>query len=366
METNELLNDFQEVRECDFKGEHYSVRDNGAVYRHARIGKKVREYDEIWTFGKPNDVNGYMYFCSVRVHHIVATAFYGERDTKVYVVDHKDSNKRNNRVENLHWLTRLENVLKNPATQKKIIMCCGNIEVFLKNPTIIRRFANQNPDYSWMRTVSKEEAKCTLDNMNEWAQLPIEEPKGGKMGEWIYKSLGFNPQMEVMKELMQNEKQRRTNTIPVSYNWGLKDTPRELARESSSSIIEANSPKSAVQKDWRTPTDFPLCPTEVSVTALLDYYNNLSKGKLLTNNIYGGMTILDYAMNEDNTHIWVLCKSAEMDAVKPWALTGIYVDNDKFVHENLHSFFEEKGGYKYFTLAQGKEWKEGDCLDDYC
>ena len=47
-------------------------------------------------------------------------------------------------------------------------------------------------------------------------------------------------------------------------------------------------------------------------------------------------------------------------------LTGIYVDDGKFVHENLHSFFEEKGGYKQFTLAQGKEWTGGDSIDDYC
>lgn len=209
MERNELLNDFNEVRECDLKGEHYSVRDNGAVYRHARPNKRMRKYDNIWTFGTPNDTNGYMYLSDVRVHHIVATAYFGGRDTKVYIVDHKDSNRRNNRVENLHWLTRLENVLNNPATQKKIIFYCGSIEAFLKNPKLIRSFANQNPDYSWMRSVSKEEAKCTLNNMNEWAKKPSEEPKGDKMGEWIYKSLGFNPQMEILKELMNNNQQRR-------------------------------------------------------------------------------------------------------------------------------------------------------------
>ena len=33
---------------------------------------------------------------------------------------------------------------------------------------------------------------------------------------------------------------------------------------------------------------------------------------------------------------------------------------------NLGSFFEEDGGLKYFTLAQGKTWTGGDCFDDYC
>ena len=359
MEIIDLLNDYNEVRECDFKGEHYSVRDNGAVYRHARPNKRMRKYDNTWTFGKPNEDNGYMYLCSVRVHQIVATAYFGERDTKVYVVDHKDSNKHNNRIENLHWLTRLENVLKNPATLKKIIFYCGSIEAFLSNPAMIRSFANQNPDFSWMRSVSKEEAKKTLDNMNEWAKMPNEEPKGGKMGEWIFKSLGFNPQMEIMRNQMhQTQPRKRTQPIPIRVN---QETEKMIKN-----YVDANTPNSAVQKDWATSTDFPLCPLEVSDTALLDYYGNLSKGKVLTSNVYCRTEILDYAINEDNTHIWVLCKSLEKGSIKPWALTGIYIENGKFVHENLHTFFEEKGGYKQFTLAQGKEWNGGDGIDDYC
>lgn len=353
MKILDLLNDYKEVRECDFKGEHYSVRDNGAVYRHARIGKKARKYDEIWTFGKPNDVNGYMYFGSVRVHQLVATAFYGERDTKVYVVDHKDTNKRNNRVENLHWLTRLENVLKNPATLKRITMCCGSVEAFLKNPALIRHFANQNPNYCWMRTVSKEEAKRTLDNMNEWASLPIEEPKGGNMGEWIYKSLGFNPQMQIMNELSQRNNQ----------NQPVKSVHPSI--EIRNRLTNAHSPETAVQKDWKTPTDFPICPTIISETPLQDYYNRLSKGALITSNVYGGVIVIDFAIKEDKSYIWVLGKRTEDNPIKAWTLTGIYFEDGKFVHENLHSFFEEKGGQKYFTLAQGKEWNGGDCIDDY-
>lgn len=358
MEVNDLLNEFNEVRECDFKGEHYSVRDNGAVYRHARLNKKRRKYDNIWSFGTPSDVNGYMYLNDVRVHLIVATAYFGERDTKVYVVDHKDSNRRNNRIENLHWLTRLENVLKNPATLKKIIFYCGSIETFLNNPTLIRRFANQNPNYSWMRSVSKEEAKCTLENMNEWAKMPNEEPKGGKMGEWIYKSLGFNPQMEIMRSLMHISQPKKQNQ-PMSIH------DNQAYEEIIKSYVDANSPGCAVQ-DWMTPTDFPLCPLEVSDAAILDYYNNLSRGKIISSNVYGGTKIFDFAINEMNTYIWVLCRRTEKFPIKRWALTGIFVDSGKFVHENLGTFFEARGGYKKFILAQGKEWNGGDGVDDYC
>lgn len=38
-----LLNDYKEIKDCIYKGETYSVRDNGAVLRHSRIGKRVRK-----------------------------------------------------------------------------------------------------------------------------------------------------------------------------------------------------------------------------------------------------------------------------------------------------------------------------------
>lgn len=94
-----MINDYKEVRECVYKDEHYSVRDNGAVMRHLREGKKARKDDGIWTFGIKNSQNGYMHFGNAnghRVHIIVATAFLGTRDSKVYVVDHIDTNRCNN------------------------------------------------------------------------------------------------------------------------------------------------------------------------------------------------------------------------------------------------------------------------------
>ncbi len=71
------LNDFEKQYECIYKEEFYSVRDNGAVKRHARKGKQFRQLDNQWTFGKPNEKTGYAEIASVRVHRIVATAFHG-------------------------------------------------------------------------------------------------------------------------------------------------------------------------------------------------------------------------------------------------------------------------------------------------
>lgn len=37
---------YTEVKDCTYKDELYSVRDNGAVFRHAKDGHKPRKLDE--------------------------------------------------------------------------------------------------------------------------------------------------------------------------------------------------------------------------------------------------------------------------------------------------------------------------------
>ena len=158
------INDFKREAECIYKDERYSVRDNGAVLRHPRDGKRPRPTDDQWTFGKPNDKTGYMEIASVRVHRIVASAFHGEPPTKEHVVDHIDTNKRNNRPENLRWVTRLENVLLNPITAKRIAFVCGSVEAFLADPAKYRHLFSE-PYEQWMQTVSAEEAQISLHGL---------------------------------------------------------------------------------------------------------------------------------------------------------------------------------------------------------
>ena len=181
------LNDFTREETCEYKGEVYRVRDNGAVMRLTPEGRTPRRIDNIWTFGKPNDKTGYMDIGGQRVHRIVACAFHGNPPTEQHVVDHIDTNRRNNRPENLHWVTRLENALNNPITRARIENICGSIEVFLANPSVLRGHERIDPNFMWMRAVSPEEAQASLARLLEWAK-ERPESKGGKIGEWIYEN----------------------------------------------------------------------------------------------------------------------------------------------------------------------------------
>ena len=181
------INDFEQEKTCTYKDEVYSVRDNGAIMRHIREGKPKRKNDNLWTFGKPNLISGYLEFAGERVHRIVACAFLGDPPTDQHVVDHIDTNRQNNRPENLRWLTKLENVLLNEITRKKIEYICGSIEAFLQNPSLLRGHESEDPNFSWMRTVTKKEAENTLRNWKNLMERPkIDRGNSGQIDEWIF------------------------------------------------------------------------------------------------------------------------------------------------------------------------------------
>lgn len=323
--------DFSQEVFCTYKGERYSVRDNGAVFRYPGAGKRQRTADNRWTFGKLNDNTGYLEISSVRVHIIVATAFYGEKSTKEYVVDHIDTNRRNNRPENLRWLTRLENVVKNPITRKKIEFVCGcNIEEFLADPAKFRaKF--QAPNFKWMRTVSAEEAKACLENMQAWAKSD-QRPSGGSLGEWIFN----RPALQ-------------------------KQPPPDVR-----DIVKSKT-LNAVQLNWLVPSEFPCCPKEIADEPITAYAEKLKAGSIFCHNEVYSSIVFKSTISGDRRSLYVISKSAESKgAVKPWALAEITYDDGLFLHTSLGNFFTQEGVEKQYCLARGLEWTGGDSIDDYC
>lgn len=319
--------DFNQEVKCIYKDEHYSVRDNGAVLRHAREGKRLRKDDNQWTFGNPNNKTGYMEITSARIHRIVATAFHGEPPTKEHVIDHIDTNKRNNRPENLRWVTRLENVLLNPITIKRIELGCGcSIEEFLADPS---KFRNkfQEPNYKWMCTVSKEEAQTSKEKLLAWAESD-KLPSGGSLGEWVYNRSLQNQYVEEVPEF----------TISLTPN--------------------------AKQKNWKTPSEFPRCPQNTTDNPIATYAANLEIEKIFSRNQYSSSIIENFETLKDNSTLWVMCTNSDKNAIKPWSLAQVTYENELYVHENLGSFFKKDGAEKQFTLAQGLEWTGGDTFDD--
>lgn len=341
------IDNFSQVKECHYKGEHYAVRDNGAIFRFSRKGKRIRRDDNIWTWGNKNSQNGYMLLGSHRVHIIVATAFYGEKDSKIYVVDHVDTNRCNNRVENLRWLTRLENVLLNPVSRKKIaFLCGGDIMNFIKNPACLKDLAEQDKSFEWMRTVTQEEAQNAYNNVMRWTSLTSVSDK------------------ENMRTATIDTNPKDTSTS----SWIFKPqqhTVHSSIDETETIFYKAKSPDNALQMKWKTPTNFPCCPAEIGNNPLLEYYNNLKAGAVFSSNEFSNFIVSESIMIDNNTTILVMAENIK-PAIKPYALSKIYFSGIQFIHENLHTFFTKDDAQKRYTLLQGLEWTGEDSIDDYC
>ena len=348
--------DFVEVRDCVYKNEHYSVRDNGAIMRHAKNRK--RPNDNIWTFGTKDEKDGYMMFCGARVHIIVATAFFGEHDSKVYVVDHKDTNRCNNRPTNLRWCTRLENALNNPATRKKIIFLCGSIENFINDPSSLRDATGSNQDVMWMRTVSSEEAKAAYARIIEWANKPSDETPshGGKIGDWIYR-----PQTSTMDSYHN----RQMLYDPWGNLIGPKPSRQEKKelKENNISEYHETSNKLAQQIGWRpyTKPEFPCCPEEVAENPIQNYVTNLTEGKVFVTATYGDSMVYKYTIHENQ----LLVATKIPNGPKSFGLVRITWNGKAFIHESMGTFFEENGVMAALTRAQGLEWDGPESIDDY-
>lgn len=315
------INDFSSEKTCMYKGRKYHVRDNGAIYRRSQDDGKIRKYDEEWTFGRFDQNTGYLLIGQERVHRIVCTAFHGEPIGDKNIVDHIDTNRCNNRPENLRWVTKLENALNNPITCAKIECRLGSIEAFKENPRLLDNYQSKNRNFEWMRTVTKEEAEHSFKHWDEWAKKPLTDrmPKGNGVGEWIFNNnlkkhyplnndsdfgntwdndwhnadyrSNYTKQMDIIKE---------NNNHQYEQDYGLKDSLTPFAK----------------QLDWKTPTEFPQTPQEISDTPLEDYLSRLPKGY--------------------------------------------------FINKSIRLFFTEEGAKKYFTISLGKKWAGGDVFEDYC
>lgn len=121
----------------------------------------------------------------------------------------------------------------------------------------------------------------------------------------------------------------------------------------------------AVQRNWRTPTEFPCCPAKISDAPLEDYLKNLQIGKIFCKHQYGQSEIVKFGLAKDKNSIVIQCFDAK-NSVKGWYIVKITFENNLFVHTSDTSCFTDDGADKYYILALGEEWTGGDVFDDYC
>ena len=336
------INEYTREVICEYKGEVYSVRDNGAVMRHQREGHKPRKLDGVWTFGTKNKENGYMMINSHRVHIIVATAFIpGNEDGKM-VVDHKDTNRCNNRVENLRWLTRLENVLLNEATLKRVTyLCGGDITKFINNPSCLQDLTGGNKDIMWMRTVSAEEAKKAWERISAWAKRPTttykmmqrRENPTKDFDEWLERhnvpendSDKEEQWQNIFNRYIRTDKQE-TQASGFNNAGVRQDILQTRANHTNNELIESLT-KGVYQTGLYEKLEFPLCPIGNTSNGLEEYAKNLHRGDLIARSEDGYEYIikdLGWTCEWDAIQI-------EIEGNKIFPCLHIKFEDGKFIH----------------------------------
>lgn len=369
------IDEYDEMRICSYRGETYSVRDNGAIMRHQQDGKKKRPNDNKWTFGiKKKD--GYVHFCGIGVHRIVATAFYGNPPTEEYVCDHYDTNRQNNRPENLRWVTKLENILNNPYTNEKITRICGSIENFLKEPEKYKYLLNMHNTYSWMGAVTKEEAKKSLERLDKWLAMPYMALRKGyditRKNISTTNSLAKNEMPVLAVEHTENnggkkitwDDIKRDLAIPPSYDK--KSTPKVSTMslgEKENNPYTKSLTRYALQPSWfKTGFYFPRCPKVKG--DLMGYYKNLNNGGVLNFNEYG-KTVIEESVLVDS-HIILKCLMPKHPILYGCLMDISLNPEGEYIHKCVGTYWYKEGLEKYFQIQQGKEWKGQELImDDY-
>lgn len=336
--------------ECDYRDEHYSVRDNGAIMRHKRLYCRQRKLDNVWTFGNVSQ-DGYLLINSEAVHRIVATAFHGPSPAEDYIVDHIDTNRQNNRPENLRWLTRLENILNNPITLSKIVHLCGSIEAFLENPGILSK---EGADYRWMRAVTPEEAKNALNNLMKYANLKS-VANGGKYSDWA----SHRVKRRILYVTQQNDlwepsfKSRKAAEKKYGHNFirHIEHFERHTLEYNNRFSQACNA--NAQQRYWGSQCDFLLCPEPSTSNSIEEYYKVLEIGKVFLKREYGDCRIADFLYNEAIEVLFVACiVTFEYEGKEGqfWNIITIAY-RSTFLHERHNYYLDEKSLNKAMKIA---------------
>lgn len=368
------IDDYNEVKECIYKEETYSARDNGAVLRHQRKGMRKRKLDDIWSFGTPNIATGYMDFCGERVHRIVATAFLGPAPSEQHVVDHIDTNRQNNRPENLRWLTKLENILNNEITRKKVELICGSIEAFLENPSLLYGYETEDKNFSWMRNVTPEEAKACLENWSNWAKTVAPNPKFKKtektIGNWIFsarqesghtntityssRDVDFNRPSIVKND---NDNFENINTETLDTKERMHQTfgeQKEEPKEENNEWYESLTP--SARQSWWTKTEFPCCPDSVSEDGLEQYQKNLQEGKPFSINSYDTYYVLDSKVVTEKNILVILSHNHQEDGyMGKYSLCIVKIEKGFYLHISFRRFSVRDYATHFYKVLVGKE-----------
>lgn len=101
------------------------------------------------------------------VHRMVAELFVPNTEKKPFI-DHINTDRLDNRAENLRWVTQTEN-MSNPLTRKKL-KACWTEELRKSHAASVKRYADEHPEWKANISKTKKEYYSNPDNRKKQSE----------------------------------------------------------------------------------------------------------------------------------------------------------------------------------------------------
>lgn len=115
------------------------------------------------------------------------------------------------------------------------------------------------------------------------------------------------------------------------------------------------TPSALQAPGWRTPTEFPCCPKEVTSDGLKEYENNLKPDSLFSSNQYDKYYVIDRAIDPERNLLFVLTKNEHKDGYYgTYAIAAIEIKYNKYTHISAKRFGYETDAIKFYKYLIGE------------
>lgn len=163
-----------------------------------------------------------------------------------------------------------------------------------------------------------------------------------------------------------NDPNRSEIAAPITNRPWLREALVDDAM-SDDSTVESLTPL-ARQRNWRTPSEFPMCPNQISDHPLHDYAARLWCGAVLARNKYGRSEVELAELSKGGQTLSVICLTG--GGVKDYAVAKITIEGGNFIHASVGTYFDYYGAAKSHCETIGAAWEKPDgydgCIDNYC
>lgn len=114
------------------------------------------------------------------------------------------------------------------------------------------------------------------------------------------------------------------------------------------------TPSALQAPGWRTPTEFPCCPKEVTPDGLKEYENNLKPGLMFSSNQYDNYYVIERAIDPKGSSLYVLSTNNKDGYVGAYSIAEIEIKFNKFFHTSKRRFGDATNATKFYKSLIGE------------